>query len=195
MVVENGSDQATLAVLQRLEKNYPKLRILGFPKPLGYGGAIREGLAHATKEWVFYTDGDGQYDPLEISKLVAKLAPGIDVVNGYKKRRSDSALRKVIGSLYNVFLHWVYPIPIRDVDCDFRLIRQTLLKNIDLSATSALAPLELVLKLQRSGARFAEVGISHYQRTAGRSEFFRLPQLVQTLVDHIRFARSYFAKR
>ena len=187
IIIENGSSIDTLKILLQLEKKYPKLRVIRFLTPLGYGGALREGFARATRDWVFYTDGDGQYDPLELTKLVRICTDRVDVVNGYKTKRADRWYRAVMGNAYNWFLQKRYHPPIRDVDCDFRLIRRSLLSHIVLETSSALACLELVLKLQKAGARFAEVGVSHYPRVYGRSEFFRMRHMRDTIRDHWNF--------
>lgn len=191
IIIENGSDKDTIIALKKLQKQYPRLRILWFKKPLGYGGALQQGIAHATKDWVFYTDGDGQYDPLELSRLVSWVRPEVDVINGYKLSRSDSGFRRIAGSFYNTLLHRIYPLPVRDVDCDFRLMRKSLLRGIRLTSTSALVCVELVMSLKRAGARFSEVGVSHFPRISGRSEFFRPSHLVRSLADHIAFALRY----
>lgn len=189
LIVENGSTDDTPAVLTLLEKQYRGLRILRFSYPLGYGGTLRQGFAHSRGRWVFYTDGDGQYDPSELTTLVEKVRPGIDVVNGYKITRADPWLRRIAGGFYNWLLQHLYHPPIRDVDCDFRLIRRSVLKTIDLERRSGMICLELVLKLKQAGGRFAEVGVSHYPRAFGRSEFFRLGHLVRTLIDAWHYRR------
>ena len=65
------------------------MRVIHHPGNRGYGGALRSGFAGATKEWIFYTDGDAQYDPSEMAELWARMRPGVDMVNGYKISRSD----------------------------------------------------------------------------------------------------------
>lgn len=187
IIIENGSTDETPQILTMLAQHYPALRVFRFKKSLGYGGALQQGFTHATKEWVFYTDGDGQYDPLELSKLVEK-STNVDVVNGYKMHRIDGWYRTVLGNIYNFILQKIYHPPIRDIDCDFRLIRRSFLKSICLESRSGTICLELVLKLKKAGARFAEVGVSHYPRAFGRSEFFRLPRLVQTVIDYWHFS-------
>ncbi len=187
IIIENGSTDETPHVLTMLKRQHPELRVFHFPKPLGYGGTLQEGFRHARGEWVFYTDGDGQYDPLEIVSLVKKVTAKVDVVNGYKKQRADRWYRGVMGSLYSRFLRTVFHPPIRDVDCDFRLIRRSLLEHIYLTSRSGAICLELILKLQKAGARFSEVGVSHYPRAYGTSEFFRLPHLLSSANDYWHF--------
>ncbi len=183
IVVNDGSQDNTRAVLQKLSQKYSRLYIVHHAKNKGYGAALRSGFKKTRMAWVFYTDGDGQYDPTELIKLVGQLDSKTDVVNGYKHRRSDSFLRTQMGNLYNAFVHMRYRLPIRDIDCDFRLMRASILKKIRLKSTSGGFPLELVVALSRAGARFKEVPVSHYPRTAGTSQFFRPRHLLATLRD------------
>jgi hypothetical protein len=144
---------------------------------------------------VFYTDGDGQYDPTDLFLLLAKLEKNIDVVNGYKLDRLDGVLRKVVGTSYNAFLHKIHSLPISDVDCDFRLIKKNALNKITLKSTSGMICLELVMKLHETGAIFKEVGVNHYPRRFGKSQFFNIRRINETLTDHLIFVKNrFFAK-
>ncbi len=187
IVVDDGSRDATAEVLQELQRLYPdRLRVESHPRNRGYGGALRTGLASATKEWVFYTDGDAQYDARELALLADRVDDAIDVVNGYKIARSDPAYRKLIGWAYNAVVKAAFGLRIRDVDCDFRLMRRAALEKIDLESNSGTICVEMIKKLQDSGARFTEVPVHHYHRSVGRSQFFRPYWLWKTFRDLIR---------
>ncbi|WP_026370627.1 glycosyltransferase family 2 protein [Kallotenue papyrolyticum] len=177
IVVENGSTDYTLEVLEALAQRYDRLRVLTHRESLGYGGALRVGFANATKELIFYTDGDAQYDPRELKLLLPLMQPGIDVVNGYKISRSDPLHRKIIGRLYHHTVRLLFGFKLRDVDCDFRLIRRHVFEVIDLESPDGTICLELVKKLQDAGFRFAEVPVHHYHRTYGTSQFFNFRRL------------------
>lgn len=183
IMINDGSTDNTREVLTSLVKKYKNLRAIHHRKPSGYGGALASGFAAAKYNWVFYTDGDGQYDPVELTQMVKQLQSGVDVVNGYKIRRADPLLRRLLGSLYNWLTHRLYPLPIRDLDCDFRLIRRSLMKNIRLTNQSAVVCLELVTKLSAEGALFAEVPVHHYPRAHGQSAFFQFGNLYKTLKE------------
>lgn len=181
IVVNDGSCDDTAAVLAALQTRIPALRVITHAVNRGYGGALRSGFAHAGKEWVFYTDGDGQYDPLELERLAAVVDSTVDVVNGYKQRRSDSLLRVGIGAAYNAVVRLAFRLPVRDTDCDFRLIRRGRLAGVTLESDSGAICVELVKKLQNAGARFADVAVSHYHRRHGASQFFTLVRIWATL--------------
>jgi glycosyltransferase involved in cell wall biosynthesis len=187
IVVNDGSYDSTGEVLAELERRYaPHLRVITHEKNRGYGGALRSGFAAAAKKFVFYTDGDGQYDVRELPNLIAKMTSGVGLVNGYKLERSDPAHRIWIGTAYNVFARFLFRVKIRDIDCDYRLIRRELLDRIDLRSTSGTICVELVRKLEMLPYRVVEVGVHHYPRLYGRSQFFRIPSLLSTLQQLMR---------
>ena len=184
IVVNDGSADYTGELLDELARIHaPRVRIIHHPGNRGYGAALRTGFASATKDWIFYTDGDAQYDPRELRLLAdACLARGqeVDVINGFKISRSDPWYRLVIGRMYHHFVKAMFGFKLRDVDCDFRLIRRTVFDTIQLRSDSGTICLELVKKLQDAGFRFAEVPVHHYHRAFGRSQFFNYPRLWRT---------------
>ncbi|MCX6604914.1 MAG: glycosyltransferase family 2 protein, partial [Acidobacteria bacterium] len=159
----------------------PQLRVITHEVNRGYGGALRTGFAAATKDLFFYTDGDGQYDVRELPLLLAALTPNVGLVNGYKLERNDPWHRIFIGKVYNQFARLLFRIRLRDIDCDFRLIRRELLQSLKLTSTSGTICVELVRKIELSGCGVGEVGVHHYPRLHGRSQFFRLRSLLNTL--------------
>lgn len=178
VVVNDGSGDHTAAVLDELVNQYPDhVRVVHHAQNRGYGGALRSGFAHARKEWVFYTDGDGQYDPRELVNLAAGLSEDTDIVNGYKIVRHDPFHRVVIGRLYHHLTRLAFGILIRDVDCDFRLIRRSLLESLPLESETGTICVEMVRRLQDAGARFVEVPVHHFHRACGRSQFFQFRRL------------------
>ena len=184
IVVNDGSVDDTGAVLESLARKHgPRLRIVTHPSNRGYGGALRSGFAAATKDLIFYTDGDGQYDVGELPKLLERLTPGTGLVNGFKLERNDPKHRIFIGNLYNAFARMLFRIRIRDIDCDFRLIRRSLIESIHLTSTSGTICVELVRKLELSGCGVEEVGVHHYARRYGHSQFFRFRSLLTTLAQ------------
>lgn len=181
IVVNDGSSDYTSTMLTEISTRYPELRVITHPSNMGYGAALRTGFSAATKDWVFYTDGDSQYNPLELVILVDALHDGVDVVNGYKLTRNDSWMRVVIGRAYHYFVKFLFSIRIRDVDCDFRLIPRSILEEIDLKSNSGAICLELVKKIQDTGYIFAEVPVNHYSRKYGVSQFFVPWRIIRTL--------------
>ena len=183
IVVNDGSTDGSAALLETVMAREPLLRVVTHEHNRGYGGALLSGFGASTKQWVFYTDGDGQFDPAELELLVQRASDDVDVVQGYKLRRADGLLRKVIGRVYHRFVKVMFGLKIRDTDCDFRLIRHAALERVTLVHTTGVICVELVRKLQDIGARFTEVGVHHYRRVHGSSEFFRMGAIIRTLRD------------
>jgi glycosyltransferase involved in cell wall biosynthesis len=180
VVVNDGSSDHTAEVLDELAQFYPRLRVVHHARNRGYGGALRSGFANARKEWIFYTDGDAQYDPRELPKLVEALTEGVTVVNGYKIARNDPLHRLVIGRLYHYFVKLAFGFRLRDVDCDFRLIHRGAFDRVSLESDSGTICVEMVKKFQDAGFQFAEVPVHHFHRAYGRSQFFNFRRLFRT---------------
>ena len=180
IVTNDGSSDNTALVLDELATRYPELKVIHHPQNQGYGSALRSGFGASSKEWIFYTDGDAQYDPLELVRLTQGLSDGVDVVNGYKISRHDPWIRVVIGRIYHHIVKIAFGFKLRDVDCDFRLIRRDVFNHVELESTTGTICLEMVKKFQDAGYRFAEVPVNHYYRSYGRSQFFRWKHLWST---------------
>jgi glycosyltransferase involved in cell wall biosynthesis len=181
IVVNDGSRDYTKQVLEEMVLRYPELHIINHPVNCGYGAVLRTGFSAATKEWVFYTDGDAQYNPLELPRLVDALSDSVDVVNGYKISRSDSIFRTIAGRLYHYFVRIAFGFRLRDVDCDFRLIRRKIFDLVPLESDSGTICVEMVKKFQDAGFVFAEVPVHHYPRPYGSSQFFSPHHILRTV--------------
>src|SRR5262249_21044446 len=152
-----------------LERELPYLRVIAHQENCGYGGALISGFAAARHEWVFYTDGDGQYDPAEVSTLISAVRPSTDIVQGWKLSRGDSWYRKIIGRIYHHVVASAFSLNVRDTDCDFRLFRRALLERAPLASTSGVICVEMMRRFQDVDAQFVEVPVHHYFRPHGRS--------------------------
>ncbi|MEK6407023.1 MAG: glycosyltransferase family 2 protein [Acidobacteriota bacterium] len=183
IVVNDGSGDHTAQVLSEMESLYPRLRVIHHPANRGYGSALRTGFASASKELIFYTDGDAQYDVRELEKLVPLMTGEVEVVNGYKISRSDPLHRIIIGGIYRWLVRFAFGIKIRDVDCDFRLVRRASYNRVRLSSTSGTICVEMIKSFQHAGLRFAEAPVNHYHRAYGKSQFFNFRRLFKTFRD------------
>ena len=186
LVVDDGSSDHSRAILRDLEKKYDRLKVTYHEKNRGYGGALKAGFSWATKEFLFYTDGDFQYDVSEIANLLPEMKEGIDIVNGYKMGRSDPFYRKIIGRTYHRIMKLLFNFKIRDVDCDFRLIRRSVFDKIQLEYNSGVICVEMVKKMQDAGFQFAEVPVNHYFRAYGKSQFFNIKRVFNTGRDILK---------
>ena len=183
IVVEDGSPDHTGALLDEMATHFPWLKVVHHEKNRGYGGALRTGFATAAKELVFYTDGDAQYDPREMKALLLAFSDDVDFVNGYKISRHDPFHRVVIGRVYHWFVKLAFGLRLRDVDCDFRLMRRSVFDKVRLTRSSGVICVELMKKVQDHGFRLAEVPVHHFHRSYGKSQFFNFPRVARTLLD------------
>lgn len=183
IVVNDGSKDGSEEVLYKLSKKYRNLKIVTHKKNRGYGGALRSGFANASKDLVFYTDGDAQYDVREMPILLNLMTPDVNFVNGIKMRRGDAPHRVFFGNLHKFINRWLFWLPIYDVDCDFRLIRRNVIRKIKLESNSGSICIELVKKADRVGAVFRQVSVHHYDRRYGQSQFFRPRKILATYWD------------
>jgi glycosyltransferase involved in cell wall biosynthesis len=190
IVINDGSKDYTAEMLQELEKIYPQVRIIHHPVNKGYGAALRSGFATARKAWIFYTDGDAQYDPRELIQLVQAVQADTDIVNGYKISRQDPLHRLIIGRLYHHIVRLLFGFRLRDVDCDFRLIKRKIFDEIHLQSTSGTICLEMVKKFQDAGCKFEEVPVHHFHRAYGKSQFFNFRRLVRTAIQLFQLWRA-----
>jgi glycosyltransferase involved in cell wall biosynthesis len=186
IIVNDGSSDGTARIADELARTYPEVRVVHHGRNRGYGGALQSGFKAATRDLVFYTDGDAQYDPSEMTRLWHALDESIDLVNGYKISRSDPLHRIVIGRIYHHTVKLLFGLKVRDVDCDFRLLRRSIFDQVSLEKTSGVICLEMMKKIQDAGFRIAEVPVHHYHRAYGRSQFFNFGRLFKTAVDVAR---------
>lgn len=183
IVVDDGSVDASPEILKELSRKNKYLKLVFHEKNKGYGGALISGFKKASKEWVFYTDGDFQYDVRELSKLVEKVTDKVDIIQGYKIKRQDPWYRVLVGNIYNWGVRLAFGIKIKDVDCDFRLIRRRVFDKVRLMYDSGVITVEMVKKFQDAGFKFAQVGVSHYNRAYGRSQFFNFRRVFRVLIE------------
>ena len=186
LVVNDGSSDNTRDIADELAHTYPEVRVVHHPRNRGYGGALRTGFQEARKDVIFYTDGDAQYDPTELEVLWNRFGPDVELVNGYKISRSDPLHRIVLGRVYHHTVKLLFGLRVRDVDCDFRLLRRSIFDRVALEHNSGVICLEMMKKIQDAGFRIAEVPVHHYHRSFGTSQFFNFRRLFRTVVDVAR---------
>jgi glycosyltransferase involved in cell wall biosynthesis len=186
IVINDGSVDRTPAILDELARVYPQVKVVHHVKNRGYGGALRSGFATASKTFVFYTDGDAQYDASEMALLWARMDDEVDLVNGYKISRSDPFHRILIGRFYHHIVKLLFGLRVRDVDCDFRLMRRSIFDRIELEKNSGVICLELMKKIHDAGFRIAEEPVHHYHRAYGKSQFFNFGRIFRTGIDVLK---------
>ncbi len=170
-----------------MKEFYPDLVIINKENNAEGYAVIKHGFLKASKTWVFYTDGDAQYHLEEdLVRLIEKQKKtNADVVNGYKKTRHDVRVRVILGDIYKFLSRKIFNLPIRDVDCDFRLIRKSILNKIIIESTDASILPELIIKLNMVKAKFSEVPVHHYPRVYGKSNYTALSLIKEKIIGDL----------
>jgi glycosyltransferase involved in cell wall biosynthesis len=167
IVVDDGSTDDTAQVLARLRETVPELKIVPHPENRGYGVAVRSGLERAAMDYIFLTDGDGQFDLEELPAAIQLLSEH-DVVAGYRTHRQDGWWRRLWGRSWTALVNQVFGLRVRDANCAFKLVPQSLLLSSDLRSQGALISAEILFEAQRLELSVAECAVSHYPRQTGR---------------------------
>ncbi len=166
IIVNDGSRDRTAEIADRLASEHETVRAVHNNPNLGYGGALQRGFREATKDWVFYTDGDGQFDFKELPGLLPLLETH-DIVSCYRLDRKDPLLRKLNAWCWSRLVNLLFGFGLRDVDCAFKIFPRALFHEITMKSTGALIDTEILAKAHYLGYRIAQLGVHHYPRTAG----------------------------
>jgi glycosyltransferase involved in cell wall biosynthesis len=173
IAVDDGSTDGTGAIADRLAVTHPDVvRVVHHPANLGYGAAVRSGLAAARYPLICFTDGDRQFRVADLARLTARLEPaadGADVVAGYRIKRADPALRLAYARAYRAALRVFFGLRVRDPDCACKLFRREALEGVRVESGGAFLSAELLIKIEGRGGMIVEQGVPHYPRTAGRA--------------------------
>jgi glycosyltransferase involved in cell wall biosynthesis len=195
LVVNDGSRDRTGEILNRLTSELPRLRPLHHPQNRGYGAALRTGFEAATKRFVFYMDGDGQFDIRELDSLLPLATDEQHIVTGFRIERRDPFIRRLNAKLFGGWLVRVtLGVRVRDLNCAFKLIPKRVLDSITLESTGALINAELYGRAVRRGFGIKEVGVHHYPRTAGVQTGAHLSVILRAFYDLFRLRQKILAE-
>ena len=190
IIVDDGSPDRTGAVADELAAQYPQVRVIHHEKNLGYGLALRSGFKAARMDYVFYSDGDNQYDLEELPKFIA-LVPFTDLVSGFRIRKQYSTYRKITSFTYNLFLRILFDLSARDIDCAFKLYPRELFERIELDSKDGFIDAEVAIKARALRYRTTEVGVTHLPRTDGVSTFGRPSAIFKAIREMIKAYLKY----
>lgn len=188
IIINDGSSDRTGELADALAAEHPEVRVVHNRPNLGYGGALQRGFREATKDWVFYTDGDGQFDFEEISKLLP-LLERYDIVSAYRVNRCDSIVRKINAWAWTTLVNLVFGMRIKDIDCAFKVFPRKLFDEIDMHSMGALIDAEILAKATNLGYTIGQVGVHHYARAAGEQSGANLKVIFRAFVELFRLRR------
>ena len=168
IVVDDGSTDRTGRIVREIAALDPRVRLVAHPANRGYGEALRSGFLAAGLDFVFFTDADLQFDIDELERFLP-YAGTVDVVAGYRVNRQDTFIRRANAYGWNVLVRMLFYVPVRDIDCAFKLFDRRALGAVDIESVGAMVNTELMVKLGRKGASVVEIGVQHRPRRAGRA--------------------------
>ena len=167
IIVNDGSGDKTGEIADRLENEYDQVKAVHHKTNSGYGAALQSGFRACTKEWVFYTDGDCQFDIAEL-KDILPLAEKYDIVTCYRKNRQDNFVRKLNGWAWCILVNMLFKLGLRDIDCAFKLYRREMFDNMEMVSQGALIDTEVLARAKKAGYTMVQYGVSHFPRRFGQ---------------------------
>lgn len=188
-IIEDGSPDNTDKVADELAEKYEKVKVIHHEQNKGYGATLWEGFSTAKFEYVFYTDGDNQFDLEELKKFVA-LVPYTDMVVGYRKKKQYSPYRKLTSFVYNHVLRWAFDIDYIDIDCAFKILPTEIFRKIKVGTKDAFIDAEIMIRADLMGYTSTEIGVKHLPRVDGVSTAARPSIIFRTIGEIIDFRKQ-----
>jgi len=182
IIVNDGSKDNTGQVADRLAQNNNRIKAVHHQVNRGYGAALQSGFAAASKEYVFYTDGDGQFDIKELP-LLFQYAADYDIVTGYRINRQDNLVRKINAFCWTTLVNLLFGMRIKDMDCAFKLYKRRIFDDIKLKSTGALINTEIFARAKNKGYKVFQIGVHHYPRTAGTQTGAKLTVILRAFKE------------
>ena len=182
IIVNDGSKDKTGQIADKLAAENKNIRVVNHWPNLGYGAALQSGFKASTKKYIFYTDGDGQFDIKELPVLF-KYTADYDIVTGYRIKRQDNMARKLNAFCWTTLVNLLFGMKIKDMDCAFKLYRRSIFDNIKLKSTGALINTEIFARAKNKGYKIAQVGVHHYPRIAGTQTGAKLTVILRAFKE------------
>jgi len=193
-IIEDGSPDKTGDVADELARHYKKVKVIHHKNNMGYGATLYEGFTTARHNYVFYTDGDNQFDLEDLKKFVA-LIPFSDIVIGYRKKKQYSTYRKLTSLIYNFVLRLTFDIDYVDIDCAFKLFKRDLFDKIKIQTKDAFIDAEIMIQAKMLGYTSTEVGVKHLPRIDGISTAARPSIILRTMKEIINYRKLIKARQ
>jgi glycosyltransferase involved in cell wall biosynthesis len=185
IIVDDGSSDETARIAEGLAARQSAVKVVHHPTNLGYGAALQSGFKAATKQLIFYTDGDGQFDIAEMPPLLP-LMDQYDIVSCYRLNRRDSIIRKINAWCWTKLVCLLFGLKIRDIDCAFKLYKSEIFKDMKLQSTGALIDAEILARAARKGYTITQKPVHHYPRTAGKQTGANLRVILRAFKELFR---------
>ncbi len=189
IIVDDGSNDATGELADELAQKYDGVIVIHHEKNKGYGAALQSGFRAATKEFVFYTDGDGQFDISHLTEILP-LIETADIVSCYRKNRQDNFLRKVNAFGWGIFVRLMLGLWLRDIDCAFKLYKRSIFDEIQMHSSGALIDAEILTRAKRRGYKIVQCPVAHLPRIYGESTGANISVILRAFKEIFKLRNS-----
>ena len=183
LIVDDGSPDRAGEIADELAREYPdKVRVIHHPHNRGYGAAVKTGMANVRFEWVCFTDGDDEYDVLDLHKMLP-LLDFYDLIITFRYVKVYSGKRQFVSWVYNYVLRWLFRTSYRDISTGFRMMRRSVATQLDLISDSPFIGAEIAITTMLRGYRVGEVGIQTFPRELGAGGTTSIKNILATMRD------------
>ena len=186
VVVDDGSADDTADVVRKLIQEHPQVRLIIHERNQGYGAAVYDGIYAATKDLVFFTDADLQFELADLHKLWPEIERA-DMVIGYRPERADPWHRRLFGWGWTWLTNLLFGYTARDVDCAFKLFKREVIESINIQSRGAMFSAEFLVRARRKGFTFKELPVQHLPRSAGSQSGARLSVIFRAFKEMLLF--------
>jgi glycosyltransferase involved in cell wall biosynthesis len=189
IVVDDGSIDKTAEIARELSEEAPRVRLIRHETNKGYGAALRTGFKNSLKDYIFFTDGDNQFDIKELSHLLPFIKD-FDIVVGYRIKRQDNFMRQVNAWSFNALIRILFGLKIKDLNCAFKLFRRDVIENVKIESSGAFINAELLIGAMKKGYKMKEIGVSHYPRQWGSQTGANLRVIVKAFYELFKLRKK-----
>lgn len=192
IIVDDGSPDRSGEIADNLSAKFPEIISVHHERNLGYGAALKTGFRYSHDyEWICFTDGDNQYDVNDLYHL-SKLFHHYDLIVTFRYAKIYGTLRIFISFVYNFIIRWLFKSPLRDHNCGLKVIRSSVINDMDLISNSAFIGAEIIINTMVRGYPIGEVGIKTYPRTFGESSTMSIRHITSSISDMLRVYKKIF---
>jgi glycosyltransferase involved in cell wall biosynthesis len=189
IIVDDGSTDSTAEIARKYAMNHSQVKVISHKRNMGYGAALRTGFENCNKDYIFFTDGDNQFDISEMTKLLPYIRD-YDIVTGYRLKRRDNFIRKINEFNFNRLVRILFGLKVKDLNCAFKIYRKEVIKSLKLRSTLAFINSELLIRAKKKGFTLKEVGVTHYPRKWGTQSGANLKVIAGTFRELFQLRRE-----
>jgi glycosyltransferase involved in cell wall biosynthesis len=189
VLIDDGSKAGSFSILRKLQAADPRVKVIRLRKNFGQTAALTAGFDHARGEIIITLDADLQNDPADASLLVAKLREGYDIVSGWRQKRKDKFLSRMLSRMANGLISRITKVRLRDYGCTLKAYRREVVQNIQLYGEMHRFIPAIASQI---GVAIAEIPVNHRRRLYGKSKY-KLTKSIRVFLDllTVKFLLSY----